>query len=458
MHLSVSSLKTLTAQFVKAAGKQSILQTKPVQIHGINPSLKYETSGKYFELPRFSSVEMQQARMMNKIALRQIKTPVNRKYEKATVQDYKRLTSEAIEDTYSRVEWTNPKDGKTYNLIKQGMTDDGKIKVRILDAEGAFIKEAELTPKNIIILDNFQEQTRFFDLSHGDLVSVYARRYNPFANYIKIQKDLTSPDLHADINAVKEAIKREGKADYISFSYSVNVKGAEPHKVKISRLPDRMQKLIKQDSSRLDNIKDARILCSAGNANSQESAKNITNHLLVSQERVEGVGSLSNTTGKISGFSSSRNAELTQHYELGEFVPRLTPYGINVTGLKGTDIEINPKLFEAYRHNPLAGKSVERVNNLINKIQTEINNLHKEAVGLFKQKKNISEIFNEKQKIDKKIMMYEQRKKKLLDFANQLFRIDGRYEISPEKITGTSFSTPVRSAKLALNDMMEGIL
>ena len=457
MHLSVSSLKTLTAQFVKAAGKQSILQTKPVQIHGINPSLKYETSGKYFELPRFSSVEMQQARMMNKIAIRQIKTPVNRKYEKATVQDYKRLTSEAIEDTYSRVEWTNPKDGKTYNLIKQGMTDDGKIKVRILDAEGAFIKEAELTPKNIIILDNFQEQTRFFDLSHGDLVSVYARRYNPFANYIKIQKDLTSPDLHADINAVKEAIKREGKADYISFSYSVNVKGAEPHKVKISRLPDRMQKLIKQDSSRLDNIKDARILCSAGNSNSQESAKNITNHLLVSQERIEGVGALSNS-GKIADFSASRNSEITQHYELGEFVPRLTPYGINVTGLKGTDIEINPKLFEAYRHNPLAGKSVERVNNLINKIHTEINNLHKEAVGLFKQKKNISEILNEKQKIDKKIMMYEQRKKKLLDFANQLFRIDGRYEISPEKITGTSFSTPVRSAKLALNDMMEGIL
>ena len=457
MHLSVSSLKTLTAQFVKAAGKQSILQTKPVQIHGINPSLKYETSGKYFELPRFSSVEMQQARMMNKIAIRQIKTPVNRKYEKATVQDYKRLTSEAIEDTYSRVEWTNPKDGKTYNLIKQGMTDDGKIKVRILDAEGAFIKEAELTPKNIIILDNFQEQTRFFDLSHGDLVSVYARRYNPFANYIKIQKDLTSPDLHADINAVKEAIKREGKADYISFSYSINVKGVKSHKVKISQLPDRMQKLIKQDSSRLDNIKDARILCSAGNSNSQESAKNITNHLLVSQERIEGVGALSNS-GKIADFSASRNSEITQHYELGEFVPRLTPYGINVTGLKGTDIEINPKLFEAYRHNPLAGKSVERVNNLINKIQTEINNLHKEAVGLFKQKKNISEILNEKQKIDKKIMMYEQRKKKLLDFANQLFRIDGRYEISPEKITGTSFSTPVRSAKLALNDMMEGIL
>ena len=457
MHLSVSSLKTLTAQFVKAAGKQSILQTKPVQIHGINPSLKYETSGKYFELPRFSSVEMQQARMMNKIAIRQIKTPVNRKYEKATVQDYKRLTSEAIEDTYSRVEWTNPKDGKTYNLIKQGMTDDGKIKVRILDAEGAFIKEAELTPKNIIILDNFQEQTRFFDLSHGDLVSVYARRYNPFANYIKIQKDLTSPDLHADINAVKEAIKREGKADYISFSYSINVKGVKSHKVKISQLPDRMQKLIKQDSSILDNIKEARILCSAGNSNSQESAKNITNHLLVSQERVEGVGALSNS-GKIADFSASRNSEITQHYELGEFVPRLTPYGINVTGLKGTDIEINPKLFEAYRHNPLAGKSVERVNNLINKIQTEINNLHKEAVGLFKQKKNISEILNEKQKIDKKIMMYEQRKKKLLDFANQLFRIDGRYEISPEKITGTSFSTPVRSAKLALNDMMEGIL
>ena len=299
---------------------------------------------------------------------------------------------------------------------------------------------------------------KVFDLSHGDLVSVYARRYNPFANYIKIQKDLTNFDLQADVNAVREAIKREGKADYISFSYSVNVKGIVPHKVKISRLPDRMQKLIEQDSSRLDNIKDARILCSAGNAKSQESAKNITNHLLVSQERVEGVGSLSNTTGKISGFSSSRNSELTQHYELGEFVPRMTPHGLNITGLKGTDIEINPKLLEAYRHNPLVGKSVQRVDKLIRCIDSEINELRKESLLLFKQKKNISEVLKEKQKIDKKIMMYEQRKKKLLDFTNQLFRIDGRYEISPEKITGTSFSTPIRSAKLALNDMMEGIL
>lgn len=451
MHLSVNSLKTLTAQFVKAVNK------KPFEIRGINPYLYYEKTGKSFDLPRFSSPEMQYARIMNKIALQQIKTPVTRRYTKATQADFKRLTSETIEDTYSRVEWTNPKDGKTYNLIKQGITDDGKIKIRILDAEGAFIKEAELTPKNIIILDNFQEQTRFFNLSHGDLVSVYARRYNPFANYIKIRKDLTNPDSLANINAIKEAIKRKGKVDYISFSYSVNVKGVKSHKVKISQLPDRMQKLIKQDSSRLDNIKDARILCSAGNSKPQESAKDITNHLLISQERIEGVGALSNS-GKIADFSASRNSEFTQHYELGEFVPRLTPYGINVTGLKGTDLPFDKKLAEKYTGNPLIGKSVERVNNLINKIQTEINNLRKEALGLFKQKKNISEIFKEKQKIEKKIMMYEQRKKKLLDFTNQLFRIDGRYEISSEKITGTSFSTPIRSAKLALNDMMEGIL
>ena len=457
MHLSVNSLKTLTTQFVKAANKKSILEIKPFEIRGINPYLYYEKTGKSFDLPRFSSPEMQYARIMNKIALQQIKTPVTKRYTKATQADFKRLTSETIEDTYSRVEWTNPKDGKVYNLIKQGVTDDGKIKIRILDAEGAFIKEAELTPKNIIILDNFQEQTRFFNLSHGDLVSVYARRYNPFANYIKIQKDLTNPDSQTNINAIKESIKRKGKIDYISFSYSVNVKGVKSHKLKISQLPDRMQKLIKQDSSRLDNIKDARILCSAGNSKSQESAKDITNHLLVSQERIEGVGALSNS-GKIADFSASRNSEITQHYELGEFVPRLTPYGINVTGLKGTDLPFDSKLAEKYTGNPLIGKSVERVNNLINKIQTEINNLHKEAVGLFKQKKNISEILKEKQKIEKKIMMYEQRKKKLLDFTNQLFRIDGRYEISPEKITGTSFSTPIRSAKLALNDMMEGIL
>lgn len=76
---------------------------------------------------------MKQAREMNKIASRQIKSPITSNFSKATAEDLRRLTSTSIEDSYSRVQWTNPKDGKIYNLLKQGEREDGKILVRILD-------------------------------------------------------------------------------------------------------------------------------------------------------------------------------------------------------------------------------------------------------------------------------------------------------------------------------------
>lgn len=91
---------------------------------------------------------------MNKIASRQIKSPITSNFSKATAEDLRRLTSTSIEDSYSRVQWTNPKDGKIYNLLKQGETEDGKILVRILDQDGAFVKETTIMPKEIAILDN----------------------------------------------------------------------------------------------------------------------------------------------------------------------------------------------------------------------------------------------------------------------------------------------------------------
>ena len=104
-------------RYAKACGKRSILETKPSIFHGINPTLTYEATGKTFALPRFISQEMQQARKLNQIAIRQIKQPINSSFPKATIEDLRRLTSETIEDSFSRVQWTNPKDGKVYHLL-----------------------------------------------------------------------------------------------------------------------------------------------------------------------------------------------------------------------------------------------------------------------------------------------------------------------------------------------------
>ena len=80
---------------------------------------------------------------MNKIASRQIKSPITSNFSKATAEDLRRLTSTSIEDSYSRVQWTNPKDGKIYNLLKQGKQKMGKSSFEFLDQDGAFVKKKQ---------------------------------------------------------------------------------------------------------------------------------------------------------------------------------------------------------------------------------------------------------------------------------------------------------------------------
>ena len=70
--------------------------------------------------------------------------------------------------------------------------------------------------------------------------------------------------------------------------------------------------------------------------------------------------------------------------------------------------------------------------------------------------------FEEKMKkmqlVDDAKYVNEQRRARLLDNMLGLKESNGVYTTDIEPITGTSFATPVRTAKLALNDMMEGIL
>ena len=158
-------------------------------LHGINPSTVID--GEKVLLPRFCSEEMQTAVKMNKQVLHGLRTPNSRTYSKATAEDLRRLTSDTLEDSYSRVEWTNPKDGKVYNILKQGETKDGKVAVRILDKDGPFVKEAEFTPKIIGINDDFTGFNEYvcYGMSHGNMCLTYAKRNNPFAKYVTFDKD-----------------------------------------------------------------------------------------------------------------------------------------------------------------------------------------------------------------------------------------------------------------------------
>ena len=434
--------------------RHNILGFKPFEIHGINPKIIYPPTGKEIKLPRFSSVEMIEARQMNKAAIHQIRTPIIRTYPKATKQDLQRLTSQTLEDSYSRVEWTNPKDGKIYNLLKQGETQDGNIIVRILDNEGQFIKDAEIKPKTILIPDNYEEPTTFFGLSHGDMSLIYAKRNNPFAQYVKLP--ITSKDFvnRNEFTKIENYLKDGNDADFISCSFGVPV-----YLSKKANFSKRLKELNDCDYDKLIT-ENRRILFSAGNANSDtyDKISQISNKYLSENDKVEGVGALNHKLGKIAHFSESRNSEVTQHYELGEYYPTLTKYGINITELPGTDIPFPNKNFEKYLSNPLFGKSAKKVNHLIQKINTRIEELEKEKYLLFKVNKDIFKNLKEIQKLEHQINIYKQRKNKILSYLKDLHNINGQYNILLQTLSGTSLSTPIRTAKLALNDMMEGIL
>lgn len=413
--------------FLKAGDSKPFLNKRISIFHGINPTLTFPPTGKTFELPRFCTVEMNQARQMNIIASSQIKAPVSSTFNKANAEDLRRLTSETIEDSYSRVQWTNPKDGKVYNLLKQGETEDGKVLVRILDQDGAFIKESELIPKEIAILDNsygsafelpfgikgINLQTELNELSHAKAVEIFAKRNNPFARYtifeIGAHSNSSRIDMDKLINHLKN-LQQGKKYDYVNCSIgSETFDATETSEPIFTKVCTEVDKLHSQRGSR--------ILFASGNSDGGAFFRKAINRYILNSHTAEGVGSL-NKWGRISEFSSSRNSRFCQHYEQGEFLATQTAYGINITGQPGTDIVFREK-------NPFVGMKLRD----ILKVCDEKPEMWKymQKVGFQNGGETMDDIA-------------------LLFFPKNI------------RIDGTSYATPIRTAKLSLNDMMQGIL
>ena len=345
---------------------RTLLRTKPTAklIRGINPILTYAPSGKSFALQRFCSIEMKEARAMNRIAIEQIKARnVTRAYSKATAQDFKRLTSETIEDNYTRVEWTNPKDGKVYNLLKQGETEDGKVIIRILNQEGDFIKEAQITPKKIIIIDDFSSgkniirssSTMFEPKTHGDIVALLAKRSNPYAKLELI--DIHDPNtaktiknFHSEIKNLQSRIDAGEKFDYVSLSLGITESekesisilkdlGLNPFEMKTSNVSLNHPYISHYPASEFAIKNKGQVRVIQGSANGGKDNINIW----LSYPGIEGCGSLG-FDGKIAGFSSSRNSLYTQHYEQGFFKFTPNSRGMSITSMHNIDIPLKEEL------------------------------------------------------------------------------------------------------------------
>lgn len=320
---------------------------------------------------RFSRAVQQTARALNRLAIQETKSgSFQYTFSKATPEDLKRLTSRSIKDSYKRATWTNPKDNKVYHILEESRKG-GKIQVRILDKDGAFVKNAELTPQNIVIFDTFLS---FRGVSHGDMMKTFLRRTNPFANVECVNhknlldfcvdsckefmrngnlrgsyrkgRDLTMDLEVKRFEELAKQIEKGKKVDYISMSeYHFADVTSVMHKGQEKQL-----ELVSQ-SSYISSIRPIFERILASGTRILESAGNELNHAqrAVSDELsikgVEGVGSL--YKGKVAGDSASRNSVFTQHYERRNHKPRIVRdkkgkvLGINVTGLLGTDMPLN---------------------------------------------------------------------------------------------------------------------
>lgn len=551
--IALNLVKKTTA-YVKACGKSSLLETKPTIFHGINPTLSYAQSGKSFTLPRFISEEMIEARNMNKLAIQQLKNPKVATYSKATVDDLTRLTDESFEACEQRAVYTNPKDGKVYNLLSEGKTSDGLAKIRILDEEGAYLKTVEVKPSKVVIIDDFVSPSpmtgsysrQFEELTHGETVALMARRTNPFADYELI--DMTRDksrfqyyNLFEEIETLQRRIDAGEKIDILSLSIGRCIKktelaeglakeGASVSRVKTTNILKDKTVIepypVAEFAQR--NKGNVRVLQSAGNW-----GKGGVNFDLLYAD-IEGVGALTPSrcgkyTGKITGLSASRNSLYTQHYEQGLFPYTSTSKGLSLFGGKTTELRLKEEL------KPLAEKYIGKVPNIASPDETKlINQLKKQCQDEYSayrktvrgqcvtaeeenrlqdlyqkarlEKRNKTGIKYQReykeyekalnQRVNDNMVGYEmpslksyqeavnnleQEGKVLVTCFSGEFSVpssnplttyrkldlrrtkDGILELSPPHtdtgaLVGTSFSTPVRAAKLALKNMLEGVL
>lgn len=320
----------------------------------VNPKMRYEYSDKYFDLPRFMSKEMREARNMNKLALRDIRHRNKVGYFKnAAPEDLVRLTDSSSEASFLRVRWVNPKDGKVYHLLNNGRTDDGLQIVRILNSDGGFVKEAALNKKKIIV---FELQCDVFlsninNISHAELMTLFVKRYNPFADIklyywkdnLKISKEMLQ-ELDKDTAAISCAFS------FCSSTFPNNF--IKRWVYNFETLKEEFAKVSKQLGADLSGIPPhIRVFMSTGNA-----GKNVYNIYHSSSNIIEGVGSLS-SSGKIADYSASRNSYFTQHYERGEFCVIQYKDGFSFTGTN--EIDIPAKSEEILVHDkPLEGTSL----------------------------------------------------------------------------------------------------
>ena len=358
----------------------------------------------------FHTKEGQISRTLNKVAkyknIPQYFTPKTRQdFPFATSNDIRQLLSENKNSILKSCSYLNPKNLMEYSILETNRTQNS-IAVKILDKNGKLIKEANIRPFNVVVIDNFSNaNTRLgsdtMKVTHGEIVKKIIQRNNPFNNYEYIdaseegKKNIISAAMVFE--KLLERVEAGEKIDIISCSFSVSFLYAEMEVIiskilqnksmllqkkhiknffkKFAKLPpkkqskhikeifadmtdDTVKKVLNNLSIALKQIecmeklhkRGVKIFMSAGNS-AKQIDKNFYDAININllAKGIHGVGALDETGRKIATYSCSRKSNLTQNYENGTVLIEFRPNGLNITNSKGIDIPYNAKTKELLR-------------------------------------------------------------------------------------------------------------
>ena len=330
----------------------------------------------------FSSEDGKIARTLNKTApYRDPLNTMNRKplegfYPDASEQDLKLLLSGSQRDILKKCTYVNPKDLRTYNILLKSKNKNGTLNVRILDDYGKFIKEAQIKPKKVIVLDNFLHANvplTFDDqqkIPHGEVVKKIIQRSNPFNHYefIDISENDNRLNPYAALVQLLKRVEEGEKIDAISCSYAREFSEEtleDMLAIKLKNKPMVEQKeLIQEAASRYSDLKElmdnnklyeqlsehgVKIFVGAGNSNKIVDGKkeNAINANLFNNG-TQGVGALKHD-GKIGDYSASRKSIFTPNYENGDILIAYRQRGFNIAGGAGVDVPYSKQVKDLYR-------------------------------------------------------------------------------------------------------------
>lgn len=351
----------------------------------------------------FGSSDGQIARELNKTAkYKDPQSPYYREpcasfYPEASNEDLKLLLSGKQEDLLKKCTYIDPKSLNEYNILLKSKNPDGTLTVKILDVNGKFRKEGKITPKNVIVLDNFSGPTTamLYDgtekIPHGEVVKGLIQKSNPFNNYEFIDTNIGNNRLDT-LNALREILHRVKNGENIdaicgSYAREVNLEQLEnitglklknkPMIYVKKMLRETLDKLSDMSDIELENhfkniledfkpeyIQDLRdflevneelqiydelkkhgvkVFLGAGNGRNAANREGteIINYNLFS-DGAHGVGAL-DCKDNAANYSASRKTIFTPHYEKGDICIEFREGGFNFAGGAGFDIPYSKK-------------------------------------------------------------------------------------------------------------------